>query len=231
MLRAVEGGLALAWTPLVLVGMNLVYALAAYPFGKLSDRVGRARLLALGLALLIAADLALAAGSVCPGSAVASRWGLHLAVTQGLLATLVADSAPADLRGTAFGLFNLVSGIAMLVASALAGWLWDGFGATATFLAGAVFSTLALGVLAAAASGARRPAGSGGRWSPRRAAWLAPWRRARSPGVRGARSTSRCACRRWPGVRSRRGAAPPRRRARRSPRSRSPRPQAWVKSA
>ena len=147
-LRAVEGGLALAWTPLVLVGMNLVYAVAAYPFGKLSDRVGRARLLALGLALLIAADLALAAGSAWPwvGGGVA-LWGLHLAVTQGLLATLVADSAPADLRGTAFGLFNLVSGIAMLVASALAGWLWDGFGATATFLAGAVFSTLALGVL------------------------------------------------------------------------------------
>ena len=147
-LRAVEGGLTLAWTPLVLVGMNLVYALAAYPFGWLSDRVGRTRLLALGLALLIAADLSLAAGSGWPwvGTGVA-LWGLHLAVTQGLLATLVADSAPAELRGTAFGLFNLVSGIAMLVASALAGWLWDGFGAAATFVAGAVFSTLALGVL------------------------------------------------------------------------------------
>ena len=148
-LRAVEGGLALAWTPLVLVGMNLVYALAAYPFGKLSDRVSHGRLLAFGLALLIGADLLLAAGSGWGyvGSGVA-LWGLHLAVTQGLLATMVADTAPQDLRGTAYGFFNLVSGIAMLVASALAGLLWEGWGARWTFIAGAGFSLLALVVLA-----------------------------------------------------------------------------------
>ncbi|HRI17368.1 MAG TPA: MFS transporter, partial [Burkholderiaceae bacterium] len=148
-LRAVEGGLALAWTPLVLVGMNLVYALAAYPFGKLSDRVSHGRLLAFGLTLLVGADLLLATGSgwgwVASGVAL---WGLHLAVTQGLLATMVADTAPADLRGTAYGFFNLVSGVAMLVASAFAGLLWEGAGARWTFIAGAGFSLLALAALA-----------------------------------------------------------------------------------
>jgi MFS family permease len=147
-LRASEGGLALAWTPLVLVGMNLVYSAAAYPFGKLSDHMDHGRLLALGLALLIVADLALAAsnhwGWVWAGI---SLWGLHLAVTQGLLARMVADSAPADLRGTAYGFFNLVSGLAMLVASSLAGALWSGLGARATFLAGAAFAVLALAAL------------------------------------------------------------------------------------
>ena len=144
-LRAQEGGLPIALTPLVLVAMNVVYALAAYPFGRLSDRVGHRRLLALGLAVLIAADAALAWGnhgaSVWAGIAL---WGLHLGITQGLLATMVADTAPADLRGTAFGLFNLVAGIAMLVASALAGLLWDAYGASLTFVAGAAFGALAL---------------------------------------------------------------------------------------
>ena len=103
---------------------------------------------ALGLALLIAADLLLAAGNAWAfiASGIAA-WGLHLAVTQGLLATMVADAAPADLRGTAFGFFNLVSGVAMLVASALAGLLWDDLGAGATFIAGALFAALALGGL------------------------------------------------------------------------------------
>ena len=147
-LRAAEGGLPLAWTPLVLVGMNIVYAAAAYPFGKLSDRLGHGRLLAFGLVLLIAADLALAAGSsagwVASGIVL---WGLHMGVTQGLLARLVADTAPDDLRGTAYGFFNLVSGIALLIASALAGWLWDRLGAAQTFVAGAAISLLALALL------------------------------------------------------------------------------------
>ena len=148
-LRASQGGLALAWTPLVLVGMNLVYALVAYPFGKLSDRGSPTKLLVLGLLLLIAADLALAQSDhwswVWAGI---SLWGLHMGVTQGLLAKLVADTSPADLRGTAYGLFNLVSGVALLVASGLAGVLWDIWGASATFLAGAGFSVLALVMLA-----------------------------------------------------------------------------------
>jgi MFS family permease len=147
-LRAADGGLPLAWTPLVMAGMNLVYALAAYPFGKLSDRIGHGELLALGLVLLIGADLTLAVSGhwhwVWAGI---SLWGLHMAVTQGLLATMVADASPPDLRGTAYGFFSLVAGLAMLVASVLAGALWQSLGASATFLAGAVFSAVALAVL------------------------------------------------------------------------------------
>jgi MFS family permease len=147
-LRAQQGGLPLAATPLVLVAMNVVYALAAYPFGRLSDRISHRRLLVLGLLVLIAADLALAWSShwswVWAGVAL---WGLHLGITQGLLATMVADTAPADLRGTAYGVFNLVCGVAMLAASVLAGLLWDAFGAPVTFAAGAGFCVLALAVI------------------------------------------------------------------------------------
>jgi MFS family permease len=144
-LRAQQGGLALAWVPLVLIVMNLVYALGAYPFGKLADSANHRTLLAWGLALLLAADLLLAwrnQGAVLWGGVL--LWGLHMAMTQGLLATMVADTAPADLRGTAFGVFNLVSGLAMLVAGGLAGLLWDQWGAPYTFAAGATFSLLAL---------------------------------------------------------------------------------------
>jgi len=147
-LRAGEGGLPIAFTPLVLVAMNVVYALAAYPFGWLSDRIRHDRLLVLGLTVLIAADLVLAWSSHWSwvGAGVA-LWGLHLGITQGLLATMVADVAPADLRGTAFGFFNLVSGLAMLAASVLAGLLWDSFGSAFTFVAGAAFSPLAIAAI------------------------------------------------------------------------------------
>jgi MFS family permease len=147
-LRAQQGGLDLAWTPLVLIGMNLVYAAFAYPFGKLADSTRHTTLLAWGLVLLIAADAVLAYsnqwGWIWAGI---SLWGLHMAMTQGLLATMVADTAPENLRGTAYGFFNLMSGLAMLVASGLAGLLWDQFGASFTFVAGCVFSVLALFLL------------------------------------------------------------------------------------
>jgi MFS family permease len=144
-LRAQQGGLPMAWVPLVLVAMNLVYAASAYPFGKLSDRMSHTKLLALGLIVLIVADVVLAYaqswGVVFVGVAL---WGLHMGITQGLLATMVADTAPADLLGSAFGFFNLLGGLAMLVASALAGLLWDRLGPTFTFHAGAFFCVLAL---------------------------------------------------------------------------------------
>ncbi|MBS1131256.1 MAG: ral substrate transporter:Major facilitator superfamily 1 [Proteobacteria bacterium] len=147
-LRAQQGGMALALIPLVMVAMNIVYSLSAYPFGKLSDRVSHTKLLAIGLLVLIAADLVLASSShwavVLAGVAL---WGIHLGMTQGLLATMVADTAPADLRGTAFGFFNLISGLAMLLASVCAGWLWDIYGAAFTFYAGAVFCLLTLFLL------------------------------------------------------------------------------------
>jgi MFS family permease len=147
-LRAQQGGVPIALVPLVMVAMNLVYAASAYPFGKLSDRVSHGALLAWGLGVLISADLVLAQGdhwlTVLVGVAL---WGVHMGMTQGLLATMVADTAAADLRGTAFGIFNLVSGVAMLIASAVAGLLWDQWGAAFTFYAGAGFASLALLVL------------------------------------------------------------------------------------
>ena len=147
-LRAQQGGLPAAYTPLVLIGMNVVYALSAYPFGKLSDRMSHSRLLLSGLGVLIGADIALAYSNhwtwVWGGITL---WGLHMGITQGLLTRMVADTAPAELRGTAYGVFNLVSGIAMLLASVLAGILWDQLGASFTFIAGAVFSVLALGAI------------------------------------------------------------------------------------
>ncbi|MCG6942517.1 MAG: MFS transporter [Thiohalocapsa sp.] len=147
-LRAQQGGLPLAWVPLVLVVMNLVYAAAAYPFGRLADRWSRPRLLALGLAVLVAADLVLAHAAGWGLALVGvGLWGLHLGITQGLLSAMIADAAPGDLRGTAFGLFSLLCGFAMLVGSALAGLLWDKLGAAATFYAGAAFCLLALGGL------------------------------------------------------------------------------------
>jgi MFS family permease len=148
-LRAQQSGIPMALVPLVMVAMNLIYAACAYPFGKLSDRMSHRRLLALGLVALIAADLVLAAGAsplmLFGGVAL---WGIHMGMTQGLLAAMVANTAPPDLRGTAYGVFNLVSGIAMLAASVLAGGLWDAWGAAATFYAGAAFSAVALLVMA-----------------------------------------------------------------------------------
>lgn len=144
-LRAQQGGLPLAATPLVLIALNLVFSAGAYPLGKLSDSVSHTKLLVAGLVALITADGLLAmsdhGGLFWLGIAL---WGLHMALTQGLLATMVANAAPADLRGTAYGMFNLVCGISMLVASALAGWLWDSMGASSTFLAGMVFGALSL---------------------------------------------------------------------------------------
>ena len=144
-LRAQQGGIPVALVPLVMVAMNLVYAGAAYPFGKLSDRVNHKTLLAWGLVVLVFADLVLASNdhwtTVVAGVAL---WGVHMGMTQGLLATMVADTAPTDLRGTAYGVFNLISGVAMLIASVVAGLLWDQFGASFTFYAGALFCVLAL---------------------------------------------------------------------------------------
>jgi len=149
-LRAQDVGLALGLVPLVLVVMNVVYAAIAYPAGAAADRFSARTLLVLGLAMLVASDIVLAA-AVSPVQALfgAALWGIHMGLTQGLLSKLVADSAPADLLGTAFGVFNLVSGGALLLASVIAGALWSAFGAPATFMAGAAFAALAAAGIAA----------------------------------------------------------------------------------
>ncbi len=148
-LRAMQGGMPLALIPLVMVAMNIIYALSAYPFGKLADTMSHNKMLMTGLGILIAADLVLAHGSgwstVLVGVAL---WGLHMGLTQGLLSTMVANTAPPELKGTAFGFFNLVSGVSMLLASSLAGLLWEHRGAAATFYAGALFSLIALALIA-----------------------------------------------------------------------------------
>ena len=143
-LRAAQGGIPVALVPLVMVAMNVIYAASAYPFGKLSDSMSHTKLLGIGLVVLIAADLVLASNdywmTVLLGVGL---WGVHMGLTQGLLARMVADATPADLRGTAYGFFNLMSGLAMLVASVLAGLLWDRLGAAFTFYAGVVFCVIA----------------------------------------------------------------------------------------
>ncbi|AOI59146.1 MFS transporter [Burkholderia diffusa] len=144
-LRAQQTGLDAAWIPAVMVAMSVTYSLSAWPVGILSDRLDRRVLLAAGMVLLIAADLLLGMGtstiSMFAGVAV---WGLHMGFTQGILAAMVSETAPAALRGTAFGMFNLVSGICMLLASSIAGALWTRFGASTTFLAGAALVVVPL---------------------------------------------------------------------------------------
>ncbi len=145
LLRAQSVGLAIAVVPVVMVVMNIVYTLSAWPAGALSDRIGRYGMIVAGFALLIVADLLLAlGGSVLTVMIGVAFWGLHMGLTQGLLSALVADAAPAELRGTAFGVFNLVGGLAMLAASIIAGGLWQAIGPDGTFLAGAIFTAIAL---------------------------------------------------------------------------------------
>lgn len=144
-LRAQSIGLSVALVPIVLVIMSLAYSLSAYPVGILSDRMNRVAILIVGLALLVLADLALAFATGIIGVVIGvALWGLHMGFTQGLLATLVAATAPQELRGTAFGIFNLITGAALLAASILAGALWDFAGPEGTFLTGAGFALVTI---------------------------------------------------------------------------------------
>ncbi|RQT22180.1 MFS transporter [Burkholderia contaminans] len=144
-LRAQQAGLDIAWIPAVMVVMAFAYSLSAWPVGILSDRLDRRVLLATGMVLLIAADLLLGMGmsklSVFLGVAA---WGLHMGFTQGILAAMVSETSPATLRGTAFGVFNLISGVAMLLASSIAGVVWARFGASTTFVVGAALVVVPL---------------------------------------------------------------------------------------
>ena len=143
-LRASERGVPLMLIPLVLVVMSGAYMLSAYPAGRLSDRLPRVVVLAAGMAVLAVANvvLALAQGYWMLFAGIA-LWGLHMGLTQGILASLIADVAPVEFRGTAFGVFSLVSGAGLLAASVLAGLLWDTVGPAATFVAGAVLAVIA----------------------------------------------------------------------------------------
>jgi len=145
LLKASDIGLGAGMIPLMLVVMNIVYSLTAYPVGHFSDRLGRTGLMAVGLAVLIISDLTLSlAGNILMVTLGTALWGLHLGFTQGLLSAMVADTALPNLRGTAFGLFSLAGGLAILMASLIAGLLWDIFGSKATFMTGAVFASITL---------------------------------------------------------------------------------------
>jgi MFS family permease len=142
-LRGSDLHLETAYAPLILVGMNVVYAATAFPVGRLADRVSRRTLLFIGIAFLAAADIVLALATTLAMLGVGvALWGLHMGFTQGVFSAMVAQSSPAALRGTAFGAFNLASGIALLAASALAGALWQFVGPAATFVAGAALAAL-----------------------------------------------------------------------------------------
>ena len=144
-LRAQQLGFSATWIPLVMVVMALFYTLSAYPAGWLSDRISRTKLLCVGMGLLVLADLVLAqSSSVIIMLMGVALWGLHMGFSQGILASLVADKAPGKLKGTAFGIFNLVSGVCMLIASVLAGWLWQSIGSDSTFVVGALLASTAL---------------------------------------------------------------------------------------
>lgn len=143
-LRARDVGVAIGRVPAILIVMNVVYSVFAYPAGAAADKVAARSLLAFGLGVLVVADIVLAlARSPWTVFSGAALWGLHMAFTQGLLTKLVADVTPSDLRGTGFGVFNLVSGGALLLASVIAGSLWSAFGPSATFFAGAAFAVVA----------------------------------------------------------------------------------------
>jgi MFS family permease len=148
-LRANDVGLAENWTPLALAVMNVAYVVSAYPFGRMADRVDRVWLLAGGATVLAVADLSLALGDSLSVILVGvGIWGIHMGMTHGVLAAMVAGAAPKELRGSAFGVFNFVSGIAMLISSVLAGALWQWYGPRWTFLVGAGLSAVTLAGLA-----------------------------------------------------------------------------------
>ncbi|HEX2379370.1 MAG TPA: MFS transporter [Methyloceanibacter sp.] len=162
-IRARDGGLALAWAPAVIAVMSLVYAASAYPAGWVQDRIGARPLLLSGLVALIAADLLLDFGQTLLAVFLGiCLWGLHMGLTQGVLAALIAETAPVRLRGTAFGLFGLITGLAALLASIIAGLLWDRIGASATFLAGAAFAAAAFAAFLLVRHGPTGLAGSQG---------------------------------------------------------------------
>ena len=147
-LRGADLGLSIAWTPLVLVVMNVAYMCSAYPAGVLADRLPRHRLLMVGASVLVIANVVLAAAKTPALALVGTAlWGLHMGLTEGIFAAMVADAAPAELRGTAFGVFNFVRGLLLLFASVLAGLLWDRAGPAATFVVAAVLAMFSMVLL------------------------------------------------------------------------------------
>ena len=147
-LKGIDIGLSEAMSPITLAIFNLAYVALAYPAGILSDRMSPRAILMAGIAILIAGNLVLAETAGFVGLIIGTTlWGAHMALTQGIFSRMIADSAPEDVRATSFGAFWFVTGIAGLLASLGAGWLWDRQGSSATFLTSAAIAAGALAML------------------------------------------------------------------------------------
>lgn len=149
LLKSVEAGFSLTWVPVSIVIMHGVYGLCAYPVGKLSDTIGNTGLLLCSLVFLVVAHLTIAFSATVWEFVIGIVfWGLHMGFSQGLLGAMVADASPAGLRASAFGAFNLVTGIVLLIGNVAAGWLWQDLGSHAPFIAGALLSLFAFFAIA-----------------------------------------------------------------------------------
>jgi MFS family permease len=147
-LKGIDIGLSETMSPITLAIFNLAYVALAYPAGVLSDRMSPRSILIAGILVLIVGNVVLAQSNGFVGVAIGTAlWGAHMALTQGIFARMVADSAPDELRATSFGAFYFVTGIGTLLASLGAGWLWDNQGASATFLTSAGAAAVALAML------------------------------------------------------------------------------------
>jgi MFS family permease len=147
-LKGIDTGLSEAMSPITLAIFNLAYVGLAYPAGAMSDRISPKKLLMSGMAVLVAGDLVLARSGSFAGLVVGTAlWGAHMALTQGIFSRMIADSAPEKLRATSFGAFWFVTGIATLLASLGAGWLWDREGSSAVFATSAGVAAMALVML------------------------------------------------------------------------------------
>ena len=147
-LKGIDVGLSEAMSPLTLAIFNLAYVALAYPAGSLSDRMSPRSILLAGMGVLILGNVVLAETSSFAGLVIGTAlWGAHMALTQGIFSRMIADSAPEELRATSFGAFYFVTGIAGLLASLGAGWLWDRQGSSATFLTSAAIAGVALAML------------------------------------------------------------------------------------
>ena len=147
-LKGMDVGLTEATSPLTLAIFNLAYVALAYPAGALSDRMSPRSILIAGMGVLIAGNLVLARTGSFAGLVIGTTlWGAHMALTQGIFSRMIADSAREELRATSFGAFWFVTGIASLLASLGAGWLWDREGASATFITSAGIAAVALAML------------------------------------------------------------------------------------
>jgi MFS family permease len=145
LLRSQEIGLKVSFIPVVFVVMNVAYAIVAVPFGHLADRGGFFILIVCGFLILVLADIILALTNSVGWMFVGIIfWGIHLGMTQGLLLAMISKLSPLELRGTSFGLFHAISGVALLTASLIAGYLWQYYYSGLIFFVSAIITLVGI---------------------------------------------------------------------------------------